>query len=95
MDRLRKTYPPKAHESEKIAFLDLMKAPSKVNDESKNNDESKYEQAKEAFSSAYHDYKLGYLPNTPAKEPTAHKLHYQTYSDVYDAKLIEECEREF
>ena len=39
-----KTYPPKADESKKIAFLNLMKAPSKVNDESKNNDESKYEQ---------------------------------------------------
>tara|TARA_B100001287_G_C22682638_1_gene531366 strand:+ start:2293 stop:2952 length:660 start_codon:yes stop_codon:yes gene_type:complete len=89
-----KTYPPKADESKKIAFLNLMKAPSKVHDESKNNDESKYEQAKNAFSAAYPEYKRGYLPNTPAKRAyERYKMNYQNYSDLSDSKLIKECER--
>ena len=88
------TYPPKANESKKIAFLSLMKAPSKVNDESKNNDESKYEQIKNAFSAAYPEYKRGYLPNTPAKKAyERYKTHYRAYTDLSAVKLIDECEK--
>ena len=99
-----KTYPPMEDEVDKIAFLSLMKALSKVNDgnvnsgepknEAKKNDESRFEKVMNAFSSAYPDYKRGYLPNTPAKRAyERYKVHYHAYSDLYDRKLIEECER--
>ena len=99
-----KAYPPKANEVEKVDFLSLMKAPSKDNgrgkktidskDDIKKAVESKYEKEMKAFNSAYPDYVRGHLPNTPAKRAfERYKTHYNAYSDLSDAKLIEECEK--